>query len=567
MLTADYRHEMSLLLAKAQEFGEAHPELAPWLGARGADPDVERLLEGVAYLAATIQGQLSEGFPELAESLLDILFPQLSYALPAMTLIRFLPAPGFSEAIFAPKGSMVASIPLNSARAQFAVTTDVPIWPAHISGARLVSSPGSPGVLELKVSAIAPLGSFLQDSLAIHLAGDLGEAANRRDLLLNNVKAVEIVSGSLNLTYGPEAISPYGLEPEGSVGASAALGYGLIREYFAFPEKFLFVRLNGLGPLKNSRENGFAVRCYLKNPLKRPLAVKAEYFLLNVAPAVNLFNRSAHPVNLDHRQEEYLIRPQKSEGEKLAIQRVAKVTGVTSSGQERVYQPFTGFGLPDNRGRYATHRLGEGLEDGAMYLKVIYPQSLTPPEPETLSVELRCHNLGLTDFLRAGDISQPTERSPAMAVFGNISAPSKVCPPPSAEGVRWRILSHLHLSLGPLTRAASLRDLLALYAPPDDPDPARKAGVLNRIGSITNLTAETMEAFVRGWPIRGRKLSLAVDGSKFASPGEIGLFGDVLERFLAGFLPLNSGLSLSILDTNSQEARSWPIRLGSKRVL
>ena len=97
MPTDLYRGELNLLLAQAARFGQDHPALAPFLASKSSDPDVERLLEGAAYLAAVVRRRLNEGFPELAEALMDLLFPNVSRDLPAMTLMRFQTAPGFAE--------------------------------------------------------------------------------------------------------------------------------------------------------------------------------------------------------------------------------------------------------------------------------------------------------------------------------------------------------------------------------------------------------------------------------------------------------------------------------------
>ncbi|MDR0548090.1 MAG: type VI secretion system baseplate subunit TssF [Deltaproteobacteria bacterium] len=571
-----YRQELNHLLAEATRFGQERPALAPFLATKSADPDVERLLEGVAYLAAVVRRRVNEGFPELAEALMDLLFPEVSQTLPALTLMRFQPAPGFKESQIVPYGAVLAAVPVNSVRARFALTESVAIWPAIVARARLIKVSGVPNAgLELKVDAAAPLSDWIKDSLVIYLAGEFGEAADRRDWLLTRTKGLEVAAGSLTYPLPLTALSPAGVLATNSalLSPNAAsqprssgpfLGAGLIREYFAFPEKFLFVRVSGLGPLKNAGDNSLTLRFFFKEPLKNPPPVKPEHFVLNVAPAVNLVTRAAHPIRLDHRREEYLVRPQRSETEKLAINRVVKVVGLSTTGQEREYRPFSGYGSIGT-GYYALRHGGLTGED--LYLKVIYPKGSKPPEPETLSLELECYNREITDFLGPGDIAFPTEKSPAMALFSNLVKPSKVAPAPAAEGALWRILSCLHLSLSPLSSAESLRDILALYAPPLDADPTRQIGVKQKIEALVDLTAETLDFFVRGWPARGTKLSLLIDGSRFASPGEIGLFGDVLERFLIDFLPLNSALALSLIDKNSKETRAWPIRLGLKKIL
>ncbi|MDR1608816.1 MAG: type VI secretion system baseplate subunit TssF [Deltaproteobacteria bacterium] len=565
MLVDLYRRELNLLLGQAAEFGQNHPALAPWLGAKGSDPDVERLLEGVAYLAAVIRRQLAEGFPALAGALVDLLFPRLGQALPALTLCQFQPAVGFSETKVAPLGAQLAAIPINSVRARFALTEPVAIWPAQINRAQLTLGTNQTGVLEIRISGHSPLKNWVTEKLDLRLAGELGEACERRELIARHTRSIEVTTGSETISLSPKAIEPGGFLP--ALGSGRYQGYSLIREYFAFPEKFLSLRLNGLSPLRVSGESGFTARFFLENLPKNIPAIKPEHFLLNVAPAINLMTRPAQPISVDHRHDEYLIRPQKSQAENLTLHSVQKVVGVSTAG-ERPYLPFTGYGGLGGVGYYSIRRQEDsGSGQTEHYLTVIHPKGQRPRAAETLSLDLACYNQDLTDFLRPGDICQPTENSPAMASFANIVAPSKVCPPPADEGALWRILSHLHLSLSPLSSAENLRDLLALYAPPIDSDPTRKVATRAKIASILDIDTRTGDAFVRGWPLRGSELDVTIDGAQFSSPGEVGLFGDILDRFLADFLPLNAYLRLSITDKNSQEIRQWPIRLGSKKII
>jgi type VI secretion system protein ImpG len=579
MLTDSYRRELRALLDRAADFGQDHPALAPWLGAKGSDPDVERLLEGTAYLAALVRRQLAEGFPELAETLLEILYPRMTRPLPAMSLGRFQLAPGFTEPLRAPKGAQLASIPVNSVRARFALTEPLNIWPAQVSRVRPLSRSGGDTYFELTISGPRPLKTWLPESLDLHLAGEYPEACDRRALLLEGVKGLEVTDGTLTRQLPATSLTASGLTPwDDTPGASPDQGYALVREFFAFPAKFLFARLGGLKPFQASGESALTCRVWLSEPPPNPPPLKAEHFLLSVGPLVNLVTRSAHPLSVDHQRDEYLVRPRRDQAERLAIHSIQKVTGVTASGRERPYLPFTGFGgilgsgltgSGQNEAGYYYLRRREGTEssEGERRLKLVYPQGSGPLEPETLSLELFCHNLDLTDYLRPGDINQPTEKSPAMAVFTNLQAPSRACPPPVAEATMWRVIAHAHLSLAPLASAERLRELLALYLPPQDPDPTRKVDNLRKLQALLELTSETGEAFVRGWPLRGTRLRLLVDGANFAAPGEIRLFGDVLERFLGDFLPLNAFLSLAITEKNTHQRRQWPIRLGTKTIL
>ena len=51
MFNRYYEDELAFLREMGAEFARANPAAAPFLAERGADPDVERLLEGFAFLA------------------------------------------------------------------------------------------------------------------------------------------------------------------------------------------------------------------------------------------------------------------------------------------------------------------------------------------------------------------------------------------------------------------------------------------------------------------------------------------------------------------------------------
>ena len=68
-----FQEELSNLRQLGAEFSDAHPSLAPMLSGPQADPDVERLLEGTAFLTALMRQKLDDDFPEIMDILIDLL--------------------------------------------------------------------------------------------------------------------------------------------------------------------------------------------------------------------------------------------------------------------------------------------------------------------------------------------------------------------------------------------------------------------------------------------------------------------------------------------------------------
>jgi len=74
MLNSHYQNELNQLRRLADEFARRNPALAPLLGVDSAnDPDVERLLEGVAFLTGMVRQRLDDEFPEFIQELPQLL--------------------------------------------------------------------------------------------------------------------------------------------------------------------------------------------------------------------------------------------------------------------------------------------------------------------------------------------------------------------------------------------------------------------------------------------------------------------------------------------------------------
>ena len=67
------------------------PHLVNFLAEKSSDPDVLRLLEGFAYLSASLRSQIERQFPELTNSLVTMLWPSYARPFPSMTVMQFTP--------------------------------------------------------------------------------------------------------------------------------------------------------------------------------------------------------------------------------------------------------------------------------------------------------------------------------------------------------------------------------------------------------------------------------------------------------------------------------------------
>ena len=98
-----YDQELRHVREMGAEFAAQFPKVAARLGMHGievADPYVERLLEGFAFLAARVQLKLDAEFPRFTQRMLEIVYPQFLAPTPAMVIVQSAsPVPDYSEAI------------------------------------------------------------------------------------------------------------------------------------------------------------------------------------------------------------------------------------------------------------------------------------------------------------------------------------------------------------------------------------------------------------------------------------------------------------------------------------
>jgi type VI secretion system protein ImpG len=84
-----YNDELRYLREMGAEFAQEFPKIAARLGIDSievADPYVERLLEGCAFLAARAQLKQDAEFPRLSQRLLELVYPNLLAPLPSMAV-------------------------------------------------------------------------------------------------------------------------------------------------------------------------------------------------------------------------------------------------------------------------------------------------------------------------------------------------------------------------------------------------------------------------------------------------------------------------------------------------
>ncbi len=581
MFSKRYQSELQFLRGLGKEFAALHPSAAGLLAERGGDPDVERLLEGFAFLAARIRERIDVAVPELVQDLAEILVPHVLRPVPAATIVEFLPTPGALRArARVAAGAELGTAPIDGLTCRFRTTADLDLLPVTVQDAVLDQAIGATPVLRLCLQVPPPAlpSVFEEGGIRFFLQGELPFTTTLLLWLGRHLKGVQVKgmgAGARPVQLPARAVrlpafgTPFPLLPW---PALAPQGYRTLLEYFTLPQKFLFFEVGGLHEAREAAQERFELALRFERPPELPARVSKDHFRTNCVPAVNLFRASGEPIRVESLEEEHLVRAAELEPRAVEVFQVESVTGLPDArGRRRAYPAFAGYDRaygPD----VCYHRLRRRLSplDGGMdvYLSVLTPRGGGPgPDEEILSVELLCTNRGLPGQLRLGDVSVMTPGSPTMARFRNIVPVTKPVRPPMDGELQWRLVSHLAAGRTTLARAEALRALLAAYDFPSFVD--QQAGRANqlRIEGVRAVEASEARRLLGGAVVRGTRLLTLLDEAHFASPGDAFLFGCVLDELLGAQVPVNAFVELAVRLDPSHREYAWTPRNGTLPLL
>ncbi|MGL4206895.1 MAG: type VI secretion system baseplate subunit TssF, partial [Aeromonadaceae bacterium] len=355
-----FRDELAFLRLQGREFAKAHPELSRFLAEHNSDPDVERLLEGFAFLTGSLRGKIEDEFPELTHGLLTLLWPHYLRPVPSMTIMQFTAIAGaIAQPTLIERGCELDSLPLQGVTCHFRTCHDAWVYPADISQVTVHSS-SSMGSISLQIALLAPLSpnELALDKLRLFLGGDRHTAYQLYYLLASQLAHIELELDGVRIRQESSQLKAVGFAPEEALlpyPESVYSGYRILQEYFCFPERFLFFDLVGF---KTARPGAgedaqpvseFNIHFCFDRPLPAGLAIREDAFRLNCVPAINLFSHDGEPIHLHGRQAEYPLTASYRHSESIEIFSVDQVEGWIDSGvgrsrgTRRSYLPFESF--------------------------------------------------------------------------------------------------------------------------------------------------------------------------------------------------------------------------------
>lgn len=579
-----YESELAYLREMGREFALVHPSTAGLLAERGNDPDVERLLEGFAFLTARIRERVDDAVPAIVQGITELLLPHFLRPIPATSIIQYSPAIKALRGVQpVARGAKVASTPMQGTSCQFRTTQDVELLPLQVVDVQLDETAASRPVIRLVLETTEAGRPLVprREGVRLLLHGDMSLCATLYLWMRRFLVGVELRCGGRTASIG----GPNVVRAVGWTDADALLpwptfsqsGYRYLQEYFTLPGKFLFLDVVDLHKAGELTDDRVELRFTFERPPALEGRISADNFRLHCTPVINLFETSADPVKLDPLVYEHLLRASGMNPKHMEIYEVTEVIGVRQGQtQRRSYKPFFGFAhgssakAREQELAYFTLRpTPSPIDDGVdMYLSVVTPRDVAPSEvEETLSLDVRCTNRALPAELQLGEISTTPRGTSSAAAFKNITAVTTPVRPPLGSELHWRLLSHLAINRQSLGDAETLKALLGLYNFQKDTSPVVGRANELKIEAIRSVDTTPITRMMQGAPVRGVQTLIELDEARLGTMGEAFVFGCVLDELFASHASLNSFNELRVRLHPSKTVLRWPARSGSQPIL
>jgi len=610
-----YNDELVYLRETAREFGEEHPTVAGRLGLDASgevDPHVERLLEGVAFLAARVQLKLQDQFPDFTQHLLQGVQPHYLAPTPSICIAGFEPHAGdgaLAQGVAVPRGTRLRALAADrdNSPVQFVTGQAVTLWPLRVVEAEYL---GSRAAVAPFLTAAAT-GEMIEAGIRLRLGTTEGMrlADLPVDALPLYLDGAGSVPGELYRQLIGDAVAVVARPPESGAAGGVRLpvpaqhgfdedhallphdrrshrGYRLLGEYFACPERFLFARLEGLRAAFAACEGE---TCDLVILLRRAApvlagALSSANFRLFATPAINLFEKQLDRVPLRGFEHEHQVIADRTRPLNYEVWRLldVKAHGREADDVQPVLplHDFAGllydwsdaiFYVPRLRYRRLSTREQRARRRGDYTGTETWISLTAPGRPDRieeigeLSVRALVTNRELPELVRGTGAALSADGLPVRAIT-MLRAPTPPRPPLGIGDAAWRVVSHLTpnytgFASDPDGSPDVLRSHLALYGRVDDP------ALRRQVDGVRSVTARPVSRRVPGEAqpgfVRGQQLRVTLDEAAFEN-GRMFVFGAVLERFLSEFAAVNS-FTETVFETLQQgRLAQWPARIGRR---
>ncbi|MDR0632316.1 MAG: type VI secretion system baseplate subunit TssF [Holosporaceae bacterium] len=579
VLSEYYQHELSYLRSAGGDFARRFPKIARRLDLsnnESTDPHVERLIESVAFLTGKLQKQIDDQFPEIANTLLNVLCEPLILPTPSCVMVKFdidqsraVKTPG----IVVPKNTLLHAKSHSGETCSFMTAHNLQLWPIEILSASVTQKENLP-------SYFARSTYYLKIGLRYNPAKVAPEKLRfyiHADALLRSKIFSAIFSTEEKIVHQKDAsykflpsIEPVGTENDESMfpyPQTVHRGFRLLQEYFAFAEKFYGFDVRLPKDLNIDGESFI----YVPMSYDISMQMSASNLSLSSVPAVNLFPKVTEPLRLDHKQVEYCLTPDYRRYNSNEIYSIQKIVAIDSENNDEIYVPeffSCDYSLKNSNIFWKSSRKKSYLKDAFgedVHISFI-DTNFNPqyPADKIFYGHTLCTNRGTAEQISAFGELQVELSVPVRKIYC-MDRPTPQKPSIKSGEALWKLIAALSLNSISFSQDGikKIRDVLKVFA---DISGSTLDREIDSIVSISNsiTTRRFDEQTWRGF-VRGTNIQITFDDTI----QNLGLpLSLVLSKFLSSYTSINTFTDIFVKNTAKNGIlKEWKQQFGIKNYL
>ncbi|GAA3924027.1 type VI secretion system baseplate subunit TssF [Litoribacillus peritrichatus] len=577
-----YERELAYIRKALVGFSQRHPEQAAKLQGKqnnAEDPNITRLIDGMALLTAKTELRLDEQFPEIVESLLTILYPGYTQILPSCTNLTLAPDPEqLQKSLTLPKGNQFVVASDDQHECVFTTVADLEIHPFVLSEVDCDVAPFTfilpegveitDAVIHLTLSCCDPDARFDQlqfNDFDFFVNGFEQNASTLIELLLQDTASITVSNSDFtdfkvidtdrlqSRVSDPEFqwLPRYGNQFE---------GFDSLRDYFTYSGKGAYFRIKDLGrEIGEYHSNSVVISLFVKQlPIEFLRLFDTQVFRLYTVPAVNVFEQVGEPMSYDFTKLSVPVVADSFNGNNIEVVAVKKVQEVRSDGS-RLIQPLYGeryltAGQSSGSLHWQASQHWNELGKLCMDLSIggIQASNLTE-EALVLALDLLCCNGTAPCLLVAGTEAECQARVDLPGSVTLLTTPSAPVYPVLDETLGWRFISLLNTNFNSLLHTdnptQALKDVLTLCCPTET---CRQADAVRSVVYLPQVAA--MQVCGHNIFASGTEVTITLEANLLN--GQIALFAQVLNALYQQFCSFDRFIQVNIQCFGSDDSKT-----------
>ncbi|WP_394151103.1 type VI secretion system baseplate subunit TssF [Vibrio maritimus] len=449
------------------------------------DPNISRFIEAAALLNAKTVKRLDEQFPEILQDLINIVYPGYLQVIPSYTPFHLnLDTEAATSKLELEKGSELA-VSHDEVESIFTLVDDLVVEPFHIADISATTAPfnfPTPNNLRRAESALQvtlkcndPDTTFSQlttEHFDFYVRGFESSSRGLIDLLLLNTEAITLWNGNQQ-----ESINTWRLRTRVSDSNFTWLpsydghltGFDILRDYFAFPDKAAYMRVDDLGDqLRAFNSNEVTLTLFIQHlPVEYLSLFSPEVIQLNTVPALNLFRRRGEPLRYDFSKLSMPVIADAQQQDHYTVVSVESVNEVLSTGEVPLTPIYeSGYWSDSDAPQWQSSQYWDHKGRRRMNLSVSYAHMPMDQESVVLSTQLMVCNGRTPCLIPTGTWAECLAAVDLPGELEVVKTPTAPQYPSLDNQLTWRFLAILNANFATLVQTddptLALQDVLRL---------------------------------------------------------------------------------------------------------